>query len=522
MSKRSETEIKYRLIRIQLIVFAVLLALGTAGALLYPSICLSLGRRAMDAGDTERAVRYLTLAGSEENAQDLLRATKERYAESLLENGQYEAALSILTEPDGVASDDARVLACRYGIARDAEQRGAFSEARDGYAALSGYADAADRLLSCEIALAKAAWAEGDTDAALSLIAKYPQDPSMRALDRDIRLTEARSLLASDTPEQGLSILIALWNEDDRLTDEVIAAERLCYPYLYADRDDAFVLEQLHTLNESQASEINEFERIRNQLPSDVLAVGNAHTVALKADGTVLAAGDNTCGQCDVSEWTDIIAVAAGAYHTVGLKEDGTVVATGDNSRGQCGANGMTNIVEIEAHAMDTVLRTSDGSIVCFGAHDYASNTATWTDIIRLSPAAYGLVGLAADGTAMTTETSLLTPAFRRLLDIAAAGDYAVGITENGDLVTSAPFDPGYTGVLRVEAASTGFFVLTMDGSVRAVLWSDGDYTPLFSRTDIVAIAFSGTHAVALLSDGSYLACGQNDSGQCEVSDWRR
>ena len=522
MSKRSEPEIKYPLIRIQLIAFAVLLAIGVAAALLYPSICLSLGHRAMDAGDTERAVRYFTLAGSQQDAQDLLRATQEQHAESLLENGQYEEALSILMGLDGVASNDARVLACRYGIAHDAEQRGAYMEARDGYAALSGYSDAADRLLACEIALAKAAWAEGDTNTALSLITKYPQEPAMRALDRDIRLSEARSLLASDTPEQGLSMLIALWNEDETLTDEVIAAERLCYPYLYADRDDAFVLEQLQTLNEAQTSKKNEFERMREQLPSNTLAVGTAHTVALKADGTVLAAGDNTYGQCDVSDWTDIVAVAAGSYHTVGLKADGTVVAAGDNSRGQCDANGTANVVEIEAHAMDTVLRKADGSIVCFGAHDYAPNAASWTDIVRLSPAAYGLVGLASDGTAMATEASLLSPAFRGLVDIAAAGDYAVGITENGDLVSSAPVDPGYSGVLRVDAASTGFFVLTMDGSVRAVLWSDGDYTPLFARTDIVAIAFSGTHAVALLSDGSYLACGQNDSGQCEVADWLR
>ena len=388
MSKRSESEIKYPLIRIQLIVFAVLLALGVTAALLYPSICLSLGRRAMDAGDTERAIRYFTLAGSEKDAQDLLRTTREQQAGSLLESGRYEEALSVLTTLDGVASDDTRILACRYGIALDAERRGAYAEARDGFAALSGYSDAADRLLACEIALAKTAWAEGDTETALSLIAKYPQDPSMHALDHDIRLAEARSLLTSDTPEQGLSVLIALWNEDETLTDEVIAAERLCYPYLYADRDDAYVLEQLQLLNEAQASRKNEIERMLRQLPADALAVGNAHTVALRADGTVLATGDNTYGQCDVSDWTDIVAVAAGSFHTVGLRADGTVIAVGDNSRGQCGADGMTDVVEIEAHAMDTVLRKTDGSIVCFGVHDYAPNTASWTDIVRLSPAA--------------------------------------------------------------------------------------------------------------------------------------
>jgi hypothetical protein len=34
-------------------------------------------------------------------------------------------------------------------------------------------------------------------------------------------------------------------------------------------------------------------------------------------------------GQCDVGNWTDITQVAAGTYHTVGLKLDGTVVAAG-------------------------------------------------------------------------------------------------------------------------------------------------------------------------------------------------
>ena len=42
------------------------------------------------------------------------------------------------------------------------------------------------------------------------------------------------------------------------------------------------------------------------------VAAGSGHTVALKADGTVIAVGENRCGQCNVGEWTDIAAVAAG------------------------------------------------------------------------------------------------------------------------------------------------------------------------------------------------------------------
>ena len=59
------------------------------------------------------------------------------------------------------------------------------------------------------------------------------------------------------------------------------------------------------------------------------------HTVGLKLDGAVVAVGKNKIGQCDVSDWYDIVAVAAGRSHTIGLKSDGTVAAVGWNKYGQ-------------------------------------------------------------------------------------------------------------------------------------------------------------------------------------------
>ena len=69
---------------------------------------------------------------------------------------------------------------------------------------------------------------------------------------------------------------------------------------------------------------------------ANILSAAGSYTVGVKADGTVVATGDNKYGQCDVDKWTDIVAVDAGGYYTVGLKSDGTVVATGDNEYGQC------------------------------------------------------------------------------------------------------------------------------------------------------------------------------------------
>ena len=68
------------------------------------------------------------------------------------------------------------------------------------------------------------------------------------------------------------------------------------------------------------------------------VAAGSSHTIGLKADGRVVAVGNNNYGQCNVTDWTNIVQVAAGDSYTVGLKADGTV-AVGDNELWsvQCG-----------------------------------------------------------------------------------------------------------------------------------------------------------------------------------------
>lgn len=62
--------------------------------------------------------------------------------------------------------------------------------------------------------------------------------------------------------------------------------------------------------------------------------MGEGHVLALKTDGTVLAAGDNSNEQCDVSGWTDIIAVYAQKNTSFGLRADGTVVTAGPLENG--------------------------------------------------------------------------------------------------------------------------------------------------------------------------------------------
>lgn len=91
---------------------------------------------------------------------------------------------------------------------------------------------------------------------------------------------------------------------------------------------------------------------------SDVAAVaaGTNHSLALKEDGSVWAFGYNNKGQLgdgtttvrrptpvEVSEMTNATAIAAGANYSLALKADGTVWAWGDNSYGQLGDGTTSN-----------------------------------------------------------------------------------------------------------------------------------------------------------------------------------
>ena len=76
----------------------------------------------------------------------------------------------------------------------------------------------------------------------------------------------------------------------------------------------------------------------------EMVSAGVVHTVGLKSDGTVVAVGNKEYDRCDVSDWTDIVAVSAGYAYTVGLKSDGTVVAVGSNNDSQCDVSDWTNI----------------------------------------------------------------------------------------------------------------------------------------------------------------------------------
>ena len=130
-------------------------------------------------------------------------------------------------------------------------------------------------------------------------------------------------------------------------------------------------------------------------------------TIVLKADGTLVAAGNNSSKQCDIKSWKNIVAIDTGNLHTVGLREDGTVVATGYKNSGACDVTDWEDIVAIYAHNDYTIGIKRDGTILTAGYFLYDGEVSCWENLTAISNSRDDmgtlLLGVRKDGTVLKT-----------------------------------------------------------------------------------------------------------------------
>ena len=226
-----------------------------------------------------------------------------------------------------------------------------------------------------------------------------------------------------------------------------------------------------------------------NVAQRDSIGAGAFHTIGLKTDGTVYAAGRNTNGQCDVSGWTDIIAVSASYNVSAGLKADGTVVTTGETLN----LSDWDNIVSISVNEDHMVGLRTDGTVVAAGKNEYGQcNVSDWENIMEVSAGRWFTVGLKIDGTVVAT-----------------------GINTDGQCNVDK-----WSEITAIAAGTYHTVGLKKDGTVVAVGSVTNGKCHVKIMTDIVAIAVGANHTAALSSDGTVISTGLESTGQNNVTDW--
>ena len=258
----------------------------------------------------------------------------------------------------------------------------------------------------------------------------------------------------------------------------------------------------------------------------ETISVGNDHIIGLKSDGTVVAAGKNSHGECDVESWTDIIGISTSAYYTVGLKSDGTVVLTGDGQYNM-DVESWTDIVAVSCANSDIVGLKSDGTVAAVGYNYQYSAKSTidgWTDIVQVFVASGYYTGLRSDGTVVGTKFQDTTNQWTDVVELSACDMHIEGLKSDGTIATAGW---SYSGELNVGewenivafASGNNHTVgLKSDGSLVVT----GNYDllkPVESWTDIVAVYAGVCHIVGLKADGTAVVA-EAFGNEIDISGW--
>ena len=292
----------------------------------------------------------------------------------------------------------------------------------------------------------------------------------------------------------------------------------------------AIAFGELGSFRDSRQRSFAQWERVAKRKTIDV---GGGYAIGLKTDGTVVWAGEKRDGRCDVSGWTDIVAIATGGDHTVGLKADGTVVAVGENDDGQCDVSYWTDIVAIAAGDDYTIGLKADGTVVAVGGdYDIPYGVLDWTDIVAIDADSGRAVGLKTDGTVVLAGHNFhddyqpYVSGWTDIVDIAAGYHITVGLKADGTVVTARSNDEiqcdvsDWTDIVSVDSDYEHVVGLKADGTV-IVAGDDGDfwyeYNNASNLTDIVAIATHGSGTTGLKADGTVV----DDGHYYDLSLWK-
>jgi len=231
-------------------------------------------------------------------------------------------------------------------------------------------------------------------------------------------------------------------------------------------------------------------------MPEGWIAAGAAHTVVLRADGTVAAFGDNTYGQTEVSGWTNVVCVAAGANHTLGLTADGRVLACGDNTYGQTDVALFSGVKAVAAGDHDTVLLLGSGEVITAGYHEYAFTPG----VQRIWAGSYGVIAETSLGLEASHGGLALQGTYET---IALSRGYAVGVDAQGNMHATTGLVPAWSGVKRVAAGENAVLALTEDGQVLAHVFDEHNLAGFTFWQPVLAVSAGANHYAFLLADGT-------------------
>ena len=238
-----------------------------------------------------------------------------------------------------------------------------------------------------------------------------------------------------------------------------------------------------------------------DEIPDDAVAIseGDKYCLALRKDGTVVAFGSDICKYAD-EIFSNITSISAGDMHKIALKSDGTIITWGDNYCGQCSIpEFIDNVKAISTYALNSYVLLDNDTITGWG-QDYNR----WDNSGELF-GPYPVTRYRLNG-------STLLEAGGHMFSIEDGSGTMVRITGWNKIEIK-------NNLKDIKMISPGPFLpaLKNDGTVISLAGDDPGAGIPENLTGVVALSGSGAHNLALKSDGTVVAWGDNSNGQCNV-----
>jgi alpha-tubulin suppressor-like RCC1 family protein len=303
------------------------------------------------------------------------------------------------------------------------------------------------------------------------------------------------------------------------------------------------------------------------------VVAGGFHTLALLADGTVMAWGFNASGELGdgtggqdcgggcratpepVPGLSGVVAIAAGADHSLALLADGTVMTWGVNGNGELGNGtttgpdcgglcnatparvpGLTNVVAIAAGGLHSLALLADGTVMSWGFDEFGEvGDGTSPEhncrCVDVPTPVRGVSGAMAISAGQFGGLALLGDGTVKAWGVDRHGELGNGVlTPQVGCECLAPVSvSGLSGVQALAAGDSHSLAMMPSGAVQS--WGSGSHgqlgqnllnickcsltpAPVIGLSSTQAIAAGFDHSLALLSNGSAKAWGANKEGE--------
>ncbi len=287
------------------------------------------------------------------------------------------------------------------------------------------------------------------------------------------------------------------------------------------------------------------------------ISSGGRDNLALLANGTVMSWGDDAFGQLGngtasanndaelpvaVTGVTTAVQVSTSGEHGLALLANGTVMAWGDNDHGQLGngtttdsdvpvaVKGLAKVKAVSAGYLFSVAVLANGTVMAWGYNGNGQlGNGTYNDS-DVPVAVTGLTGASSVAAGGQFAVALLSNGTATAWGDNEAGQLGSGNENSGSSNVPVPVQ-GLTGATQISAGNEFALAVVANGTVMG--WGDNSFNELaqsngfpggISNSDVPiaipgvgpssAVSAGGLFGLALLTNGTILGWGDNAFGQ--------